>query len=292
MANWGTDIRYLPVGNGQSRNIFTIKYTDGSTRSFSFDAPNYDYTKNVTFKLSDVPNFSGTGTDFSETLLLDRPFGSTFFMKGGNDVLWVTFKDIGVKADMGDGNDVAIGGDRNDIFWGGAGRDYLVGNGGNDSLYGGDGDDKLEGDEGNDRLEGGDGDDVLYGGEGGDILLGGNGDDRLVGGAGNDFMKGGNGSDTFIFRLSDYVRGTTTLDRVADFQIGRDKIDLTAFNFQAVGDMITDRRFRLVNNNGVAELNIDTDRNRPGYEMTIRIGGATYDQFVAGPDSYMRSVLV
>ena len=68
------------------------------------------------------------------------------------------------------GNDLLIGGDRNDLLDGGAGNDRLVGLGGNDTLKGG---------RGHDRLLGGEGDDLLDGGSGFDRLIGGLGTDRI-----------------------------------------------------------------------------------------------------------------
>src|SRR5690606_31848077 len=82
------------------------------------------------------------------------------------------------------------------------------GGSGNDVMDGGAGDDVLSGGSGNDALEGGAGDDILAGGSGNDILHGGLGDDVLT---------GGEGDDIFVFGGE---------DRIADFSIGSDRIDL------------------------------------------------------------------
>ncbi|PIE14286.1 MAG: calcium-binding protein [Rhodobacterales bacterium] len=84
------------------------------------------------------------------------------------------------------------------------GNQYL-GQGQNDTLTGSDQDD---------MMSGGDGDDVLRGGAGADILLDGAGVDQLYGGAGAD-----------IFALS----ADNQLDRIMDFQIGVDLLDLSSF---------------------------------------------------------------
>ena len=55
-----------------------------------------------------------------------------------------------------------------------------------------------------------------------DNLTGTNGDDRLDAGAGNDTLTGGGGNDTFIF--NDAIAGD--VDRVTDFEIGRDALAL------------------------------------------------------------------
>lgn len=134
--------------------------------------------------------------------------------------------------------DTLKGGNGRDTLEGGSGRDRLEGNGSRDILKGGDGWDTLKGGGGWDRLEGGNGKDMLKGGSGEDMLEGGHGNDRLrgqsgadtleggygndklEGGRGSDWLKGGNGSDVFVFASR---HGT---DRVADFTIGSDRLDL------------------------------------------------------------------
>ncbi len=90
--------------------------------------------------------------------------------------------------------------------------DRLVGFSGNDSFSGRAGADHLEGNIGNDQLAGG---------SQADTLLGGNQNDQLTGGGGQDFLQGGLGRDLFIYQNADHGR-----DTIADFQIGKDKIDL------------------------------------------------------------------
>ncbi len=64
----------------------------------------------------------------------------------------------------------------------------------------------------------------LVGGLGNDILVGGAGNDTLNGAAGIDTLTGGTGTDIFIFQFSQST--AAALDRVTDFAIGTDKIDL------------------------------------------------------------------
>ncbi|WP_394816398.1 immunoglobulin-like domain-containing protein [Vibrio cholerae] len=84
-----------------------------------------------------------------------------------------------------------------------------------DTLIGGAGNDILFGQGGNDSLDGGVGKDTLYGGSGNDILIGGLGNDILTGGSGDDLFK--------------WVDGDldNSKDRITDFTIGQDKIDLS-----------------------------------------------------------------
>ncbi|HCJ7274037.1 TPA: cadherin-like domain-containing protein, partial [Vibrio cholerae] len=86
---------------------------------------------------------------------------------------------------------------------------------GDDQIRGTDDNDIILGHAGNDVLDGGLGDNVLYGGSGNDILIGGLGDDILTGGSGDDLFK--------------WVDGDldNSKDRITDFTIGQDKIDLS-----------------------------------------------------------------
>jgi hypothetical protein len=67
-------------------------------------------------------------------------------------------------------------------------------------------------------------DDILTGTLDNDILVGDLGNDTLNGAAGIDTLTGGVGTDIFIFQFSQST--STALDRVTDFAIGDDKIDL------------------------------------------------------------------
>lgn len=109
-----------------------------------------------------------------------------------------------------------------DTLTGSRGDDVLLGRNGADRLFGRDGNDTLRGDNGNDRLLGQDGRDHLEGGNGRDFLHGGAGADKLRGDAHDDTLTGGSGSDMFIFGKSD------GRDRIADFEDGRDLIQIRA----------------------------------------------------------------
>ena len=82
--------------------------------------------------------------------------------------------------------------------------------------------------EGNDKLLGGYGADGIDGLGGDDTIEGSAGDDRLDGGPGTDVLRGGDGADVFVF---DAWEGG--YDRVADFQVGVDRIVAnTAYGYQ------------------------------------------------------------
>ncbi|WP_172329791.1 PA14 domain-containing protein [Mangrovicoccus sp. HB161399] len=146
-------------------------------------------------------------------------------------------------------DDMLFGGTGNDTLDGGSGDDFLAGGTGKDDLSGGDGRDSLFGDSGDDRLDGGDGHDRLEGGAGDDQLSGGAGLDRLEGGAGNDTLAGGEGADIFVFAsdvavLDDGTRAALDVplssgeDVIANFELGRDRIDLTGISgVTGIGDL-------------------------------------------------------
>ena len=98
-----------------------------------------------------------------------------------------------------------------------------VGTAKNDRLVSFSGNDRLNGRGGEDYLEGNAGKDILVGGAANDILMGGNNRDELMGGIGKDFLQGGAGRDRFI-----YSSGKEGRDTIADFQTGKDLIDLRA----------------------------------------------------------------
>jgi Ca2+-binding RTX toxin-like protein len=106
----------------------------------------------------------------------------------------------------------------------GSGDDKLIGNAGNNELRGGTGDDLLKGEGGKDVLFGGGGNDTLRGGDAVDTLVGGNGMDVLYGDAAGDTLTGGGGKDRFVFN-NGFSR-----DRITDFEIGTDVIDLTSYS--------------------------------------------------------------
>ncbi|MCB1517473.1 MAG: endo alpha-1,4 polygalactosaminidase [Hyphomicrobiaceae bacterium] len=97
----------------------------------------------------------------------------------------------------------------------------------NDLLSGNNKANEIAGKGGNDILQGFAGDDRLSGGKGDDDLFGGRGKDKLNGGMGKDALTGGANADRFIF-APDNGR-----DDVLDFQDGKDKLVLKAFNFSS-----------------------------------------------------------
>jgi Ca2+-binding RTX toxin-like protein len=84
-----------------------------------------------------------------------------------------------------------------------------------------------------DTLVGRNGNDVIVGGAGNDSIRGGDGDDVLSGGTGLDVMTGGRGADTFVFNALN-----EGLDRIEDFTLNVDQIDLRGLASQGLVDAV------------------------------------------------------
>lgn len=160
-----------------------------------------------------------------------------------------------------------VGNDNDNRLRGTSDSDTLRGRDGNDTLEGLGGDDTLLGSKGDDKLFGGVGADILSGDgdtsadnqieKGNDILVGGSatdtliawGDDILVGGGSNQLsaqlinnlqndpfgtsITRDNQTDTFVAINKDGLSYTLT---IADYEVGVDKIDLSAFGVFDVSD--------------------------------------------------------
>jgi Ca2+-binding RTX toxin-like protein len=132
-----------------------------------------------------------------------------------------------------DGNDTLYGGSGFDTLQGNIGDDILDGENGNDSLVGGLGNDALYGANDDDRLDGEEGNDSINGGYGNDWLVGSAGDDTLFGDDGLDTLIGGFGKDLFV-AYAPMSALTAQADKIADFEVGVDKISLSKVAFGAL----------------------------------------------------------
>ncbi|MBE9637113.1 calcium-binding protein [Salipiger mangrovisoli] len=130
--------------------------------------------------IGDMPDGSGAGVFMNgevvaviEGYTAEELFYETIWIGNFSSALNATFE----------GDDMLIGTETRDDFFGGPGADVLVGRGGGDYLDGQDGNDSISGvdvagaDTVGDTLVGNAGDDILFGDEG----------DHLAGGAGNDY---------------------------------------------------------------------------------------------------------
>ena len=97
-------------------------------------------------------------------------------------------------------------------------------------LMGTEGDDRLQGNARSEIIEGFAGDDRLYGALGNDVLVGGEGRDLLVGGGNNDVFRFDGLSDSYRTATENHT------DRLMDYTVVEDTIDLSALGFTRLGD--------------------------------------------------------
>jgi Ca2+-binding RTX toxin-like protein len=120
------------------------------------------------------------------------------------------------------------------------------------SIIGNNSNNVIKGEDGFDNLKGARGDDNLHGGEGNDTLKGGIGNDTLNGSVGQDVLTGSNDVDIFSFQFGESVVDLGQIDRITDFAIGTDKIDLLD-----VG--MPNKLSRASNNNATSLLTVIND---------------------------------
>jgi serralysin len=212
--------------------------------------------------------------------------------------------------------DQLFGNGSENVLIGGSGNDILDGRGDDDDLFGGDGNDTLIGGAGEDVLNGGAGidtasyatatsyvvadltttsgsrgdadddefvsvenmigsayGDTLKGDAGANVIDGGEGADRLYGRGGQDTLIGGAGADTFVF---DSALGASNVDRIADFKVVDDTIQLDDAVFKGVktgqlsqaafyaGSAAHDADDRIIYNANTGALSYDADGNGSG----------------------------
>lgn len=139
-------------------------------------------------------------------------------------------------------SDVVVSGGGDDEIDCAEGNDIAAALDGDDMVDGGDGLDIINGNEGTDMVMGGEGDDIARGGGGDDVVDGGGGDDILTGDRGVDEVTGGAGADTFAFmsRLDVETQTSLSIDIITDYEVGVDRLAISADIFQEVSFSIED----------------------------------------------------
>lgn len=223
--------------------------------------------------------------DATETGLLLTARGGTAVLLEGLTLADARAVRAALDCDDGRGAAVRVADLDGDALSGGRGDSILVGRGGDDRLAGNAGDDRLVGGAGNDRLLGNGGSDVLFGGAGGDRLFGGAGDDVLDGGAGNDVLAGGAGFDVLTggYGADRFVLGGGPgYDRITDFELDGDVIDLSAFfapgtvGAQNLADYVRVRPLGPTELTGFVEIDADGAAGPGGWQVVAQLDGAPF----------------
>ncbi|MBJ3764305.1 hypothetical protein ILP92_16275 [Maribius pontilimi] len=246
------------------------------------------------FSDADIASFGATDFIFAD----GPPATGNGVVKGtsGNDIINVSFMDE--DGDMiSDNGQLIQGMDGADSIYDGAGDDTVEGGAGRDQLYAGGGSDAYDGGADRDMvvyrastvgltidmLDGSNGTGIaagdtfasierLYGTDFGDTIVvgagvwafGENGDDVLQDSSGSERMSGGQGADTFVFTLDG------TMDRILDFELGTDIIDLSAWGASSVADLtIVERTSGLGTPQGDLLLTFGSETTRiDGYDAS------------------------
>ena len=227
-----------------------------------------------------IPQFNASSFIFADPTQINanRWAGATVDGTVGNDLMNGAFRDMDGQGISGGGQTIQ-GNAGNDTIFDGPGNDQIFGGDGNDILYNGAGADTVDGGAGRDELsyayaDGGilfdmanqmanagqaTGDrattiEWLHGSDFSDVIFGGSlatiygraGDDYIRDGAGVQQLYGGAGLDTFAFGVGDRAS-----DRVLDFTIGQDKLDISAWGVTSLSQLTITARSTTAGNGTV-----------------------------------------
>lgn len=159
----------------------------------------------------------------------------------------------------GSGRNILLGNGGNDQVFAGTGNDLVAGGAGDDSIFGGDGDNTIYLGAGNDFTGGGAGDDAIFAGAGNNRIFGGVGNDTIYSGVGKDVITAGPGADVFVFNSAAAAGIGADRDVLTGFEVGVDKIDLSAMNLTFGDTLLYIPGFVVgdVNNDGVNDFAIE-----------------------------------
>lgn len=253
-ADEGTDSVSASVSFSLSANVENLTLTG----SAAIDGSGNGLANTITGNGADNRLLGGAGDDILKAGAgadwLDGGTGNDRMAGGtGDDTYVVDSTGDQVVEDAGAGTDTVLSSltttlganVENLTLLAGSGPVDGTGNGLANTITGNNGTNTLSGLGGKDTLLGGKGADTLLGGNGIDVLKGGAGHDVLVGGAARDVLYGGGGKDTFLFTsLGDSFQGKgATRDLIADFQKGKDVIDLSGLDADSTTKGVQDFTF-------------------------------------------------
>ena len=238
-SDYTTSTDTLTFNPNETTKTFTVPIVNNSVNE-----PDETFTLTLSNPTNATLGTNATTTTITDTLQSSVTTTLTLYPNVENLTLYNTLP-------AGFVNTNGTGNASNNIITGTTVNNVLNGEGGNDTLNGG---------AGNDTLNGGAGADILNGQDGSDTLNGGTENDTLNGGAGLDTLTGGTGTDTFIFQFG---QSGSSPDRITDFAIGTDKIDLLTSTGSAIG---TPTSFSRASDSSAANLttvvnNVFTDAN-------------------------------
>lgn len=181
--------------------------------------------------------YGGAGND-----TLDGAGGADMLVGGtGQDIYYIDNNGDRVVENVGEGIDLVyasvnytIEANIENLNQSGAGDIFVIGNDFANTINGNGGANLMRGGLGGDLLNGAGGNDSLFGEDGGDFIQGGDGNDLLVGGAGADELTGGLGADFFLF---DSLTVSADRDKVKDFVVGEDEVQISRAVFTAFADL-------------------------------------------------------
>lgn len=253
LSLWGVgDLSQLTFTEGANGTYLLISFEEESVRLNGYSAADIASFDETVFVFDpNAPTGDGVVVGTSGNDVID----SSYVDQDGD-----TINDLGQLIQAGDGSDTVFDGAGDDIVEGGAGRDYFFAGDGADAYDGGsDNKDELWyttslsgltidlGDASNstgiaagdtvtnvERVRGTDYDDVIIAGSGVTNIKGLSGNDLLIDSdaATKEYFTGGAGADTFRF-----VSGDGQEDRIYDFSVAEDMIDLSLWGVTSLDDL-------------------------------------------------------
>ncbi len=215
--------------------------------------------------------YGGLGNDN----ILDSSGINLAYGGSGNDTIKLTSTgDSTIYGDGYDSQDATAASMGNDNIQGGSGNDLIFGDNGSNLNGSGPG--------GSDTIDSGGGNDTVYGEGGNDTILAGAGDDVVVGGAGADQLTGGLGGDRFVYQNT-FESTDAAMDRIVDFVVGIDKIDLSAMRLQGLawsGAAFAPNSVWVTQSDGNTFVRADVDGNLDFVVQLTGVGGLTASDFL------------